>query len=537
MNVRPHPSQKAFDNEINGPMKDENRPFPNNRLIQGSFSTCSEYLRRCLLVLLLGALAILLLVGRFPYSAIPSSWFPDATPWHHHPSHHRPWIKLQSLVIRWNSSGNRRLQLEEDTLLNKKRHYPPFPPVVDCAQWMARADNGTTNHNGNKMGWTDPYQGKTMIPYTLPEPAPSNLQIGLFGKEVSFVTLEVQSKASRVRHAGQYIFLNILKRYNNNKIDTTATQPGAAAAVPMVLQVGGQIGWFSLQAAALGFDVHVLEANPSHVLRMCRNIQLNHQEANGDIAAATSTFTTNRPLVLHLYHAAVVAASDGTSIPSTTTLSTHVDLSGRLGRGVFAHQIEFVPAFLKPLYPRHQQLLPFPSTTLDHWTKSQSFLDPESNTPNTNIVLLKIDVAPGHETQVLRSAQRLLQSKHVWNIMVDIKAKSLEHRPHEDDEEDENNSRQEGSSHRPLVQLLLDSGYQFYNQWDKTKNKATFQDGNDDSFVPKVAFNNNNNNPNDDDATKKAVVDSIVNLMHQFCTQGVKGCHMWWKRGTVDSGP
>jgi hypothetical protein len=149
--------------------------------------------------------------------------------------------------------------------------------------------------------------------------------------------------------------------------------------------------------------------------------------------------------------------------------------------------------------------------------------------------LLKIDVAPGHETQVLRGAQRLLQSKHIWNIMVDIKASSLGHRPH-DEEEEENNSRQEGSSHRPLVQLLLDSGYQLHNQWDKTKKKNTFQDGNDNSFVPKIAFNNNND-PNNVDATKKAVVDSIVNLMHQFCTQGVKGCHMWWKRGTVDHGP
>jgi hypothetical protein len=432
----------------------------------------------------------------------------------------------------FNRSGNRLLQQEERILVQEKRH---FPPVVDCAQWMARADENTNNDN---MEWKDPYQGKAMTPYTLPEPAPSNLQIGLYGKEVSFVTMEVQSKSSRVRHGGQSTFLTILKRY---KIDTTDTKSAAstATAVPMVLQVGGQIGWFSLQAAALGFEVHVLEENPSHVLRMCRNIQLN-QEANED---TTTTSTTNRPLVLHLYHAVVVMAENvGTSKPSATTVSTQVDLSGRLGRGVFAHQIEFVPAFLKPLYPQHQQhpsLLPILSTTLDHWAESQSLLGPENNSQNSHLVLLKIDVAPGHETQVLRGAQLLLQSKHVWNIMVDIKvsgssssSSSVGQRPRGDEEE--NYFLQEGSSHRQLVLLLLDSGYQLYNQWDKTKKTTPFQDGNDASFLPKLAFNNNNTNY---DATKKAVVDSIVKLTHQFCAQGIKGCHMWWKRGTVDDGP
>jgi hypothetical protein len=46
----------------------------------------------------------------------------------------------------------------------------------------------------------------------------------------------------------------------------------------LVIDVGGNIGWFSLLSAAMGHDVHVFEPNVVNVHRMCESICLNGWE-------------------------------------------------------------------------------------------------------------------------------------------------------------------------------------------------------------------------------------------------------------------
>ena len=382
-------------------------------------------------------------------------------------------------------------------------------PHVDCTNWIQMADNKkdekseTSSSSSHLVDWTDPYHGKSIIPYTLPKPAPHSIQIGLYQKEMQFIKHEVTSKQSHVRHTGQRIVLQILQLHSrNNNQEKTASGMGGNNNNKNIIQVGGQIGWLALQAAAIGYNVSILEANPIHIVRTCRNVQLN-----------TNRIPSN---LIHLYHTLVVANDTATTDGNVNRppISTdQVDLSGRLGRGTFAHQVEFIPGMMKSIYPIEQQNhLPISTTTVDDWAISQSFL-PRRDDPTISklvstaatITLMKVDVAKGRETQVIRGAQHLLQSQQVLNLMLDIEIF--------DDEGAMDILQNEFHPHRIMIELLLQSGYQMNNKWDK---RDTSQNP---IFYPTA-------DTKDSTAT---IIQKIYQNMRQFCGQANKGCHVWWR--------
>ena len=418
-------------------------------------------------------------------------------------------------------------------------------PKVDCSQFIhhaaesLRSDGSTTTTNDMSFPWIDPYQGR--IPsniYTLPKPSPDNVKIGLYDKEYQFVQTEVIDPSSHITHMSQRKMLEILKQqlkhYNGQGDTQNKNQPRR----PTMVQVGGQIGWFTFQASALGYNVHVLEANPIHVLRICRNIQLNGN-LNNDSHAGDDTAS---PLV-HLYHVSVL---DEDAVESKIK---NVDLSLRLGRGAFAHQYEFVPTLLQSgngqllhqrhepiIYPNHQQLrrdsnagndfddnvhdnlyLPIRQTTLDTWANQHSIVSTKDNT--SVIDLLKLDVLEGQEIDILFGAKELIQSHKILNIMMDVQLLQEQDNSGNDGNRNIDPSLTLSSStvitstspHAKMAKFLIDHGYQVHDKQMKT-------------FLP---VTQPHQKMTDDNAA--AALDSVLEFMNRFCRSMGNRCHLWWK--------
>ena len=431
----------------------------------------------------------------------------------HGVNHLAPWIdsfhrhRSETLVAMGESNS------KEQT--HKRGVFPPIP-TVDCSQFIRHAESsavgGDIGSTADALPWIDPYDG--ILPphlYTLPNPSPQDVRVGLYEKEYEFVQTAVSDPSSHQTHMAQRKMLEILTshRAKNNRYKTT------------MVQVGGQIGWFSMQAAAIGTDVHVLEANPINVLRICRNSQLNQHD-------------DNKASLLQVYHVSVMDEI------ATESNIQNVDLSLRLGRGVFAHQSEFVPTLLQTgkqlnqqavIYPIQQQMnvvdgedgideetnLPIPQVTLDAWATQYSLLDksdnamPQSSQNRASVVdLLKIDVLRGHEIDILFGARQLLKSHRIRNILMDIQLQQDVDTDMGSDPSltfSSSNVITKSSPHAKMAEFLVDNGYQVHDKHAKV-------------FLPVLQGTNDNGT---------ASMDSILEFMNRYCRSMGNRCHLWWK--------
>jgi len=148
-----------------------------------------------------------------------------------------------------------------------------------------------------------------------------------------------------------------------------------------VVDVGANIGYYTLLSAALGHDVVSFEPNPANLLRLCDSLSLNYWSHDN----------------IHLFQHAVSDAEGEMTL--------------------------FVPknpgqAFLKGLDEKvdadkdHQAKTKV--VTLDSFAQEQGWFDRHDFT----IILLKIDVE-GKDPQVVLGASRLLSSGKVKNVLTE----------------------------------------------------------------------------------------------------------------------
>jgi FkbM family methyltransferase len=207
--------------------------------------------------------------------------------------------------------------------------------------------------------WSDPNRGQIFARETVTLP---HFVVSLHNKEYD----EVRWKT--LMEEGKYYETEVHARF----VEILKHQPRS-----YVLDVGTNIGYYTLLSAALGHDVISFEPNPSNILRLCESLRLNEwshhnvnifQRAISDVEGEMTLFVPHNP-----------------------------------GQ-----------AFLKPLEDGEtgDHKAKTRVVTLDKFAEEQGWFDRK----DFSITLLKIDVE-GKDPQVVLGGSRLLASGLVKNVL------------------------------------------------------------------------------------------------------------------------
>lgn len=201
-----------------------------------------------------------------------------------------------------------------------------------------------------------------------------------------------------------------------------------APANSRVIDVGGNIGWFSMVSAAHGHHVDVFEPNKANILRICESKLLNHwgNVASIDLVSPQSRLVKRGTIDIRPYG---VGANE-------TTLKLFVGENP--GKATFLRTM--LPKWRAPK-EKSIKIIP-----LDMMAREMKWFDRP-----TPIIILKVD-AEGLEPQVFSGAKRLLLSGFVENIIMEISAQ-----PNDDG----------NKANAWMLRLLVDSGYRVHQVANK----------------------------------------------------------------------
>jgi FkbM family methyltransferase len=195
---------------------------------------------------------------------------------------------------------------------------------------------------------------------------------------------------------------------------SSVSSPQQLAPPPLhVIDVGGNIGWYSLLSVAAATAVHrsikvdVFEPNPRNRYRLCESLQMNQ-------------WMDHELVDVSIYPLGVSASSGGMMPMSITDAGV-----GKLGR----------------IALNATENINIPLVTLDHMSQELGWEEEEEAV----ISILKVDVE-GLELEVLLGAKRLLQSGRIHNIFF------------------EGNARNglEARKFQAIITLLVQSGFDAY---------------------------------------------------------------------------
>jgi FkbM family methyltransferase len=186
---------------------------------------------------------------------------------------------------------------------------------------------------------------------------------------------------------------------------------------PIMVDVGGNVGWFSMLSAAHGAEVYVFEPNVVNMVRLCESAVLNGW-------SSSSNPVDNQ---LHPFMKGV-SNNHG---EEHQMYKVHPRNPGSFTFSEKAAGKDEVPGGLLQL------------VTLDALAQDQNWLDDDDN---TRIAILKIDVE-GLELKVFQGAAELLKSGTVKNIFMEWK---------------KGEKKQESEEWEKILSMLLDAGYELY---------------------------------------------------------------------------
>jgi len=189
-----------------------------------------------------------------------------------------------------------------------------------------------------------------------------------------------------IKKSGEYyekgvtsIFHEILSTY-----DLTKEQPIA----PLVIDIGMNIGWFSLYSRAHGHDVAAFEPNPVMFLRMCESLGYNKWGGSDDSGNSVSLWKYGLGVQKGSFNLTVGNNPGGSSF------------------------------FGDRLAKKFRKTIPVEVTTLDTVAVKQGWLD-------RKVSLMKVDVE-GFEPYVFEGGKRLLREGHVENIFMENSVTDIE---------------------------------------------------------------------------------------------------------------
>jgi len=182
-------------------------------------------------------------------------------------------------------------------------------------------------------------------------------------------------------------FLYILTAKKNGAGDLSQQQH-------LVLDVGANIGYYTLVSLALGAHVISFEVNPANLLRLCESLDLNRN--------TTTIIENNNAIFLN-------------GVWSEHGVVKQVAIPENPGQAV-----------LIPFFDKKRKLLNTTTVTLDKFAEERGWFEggSDGNSSNSNssvyITLLKIDIE-GKEPWTIIGATRLLGRGMIQNILVEMR--------------------------------------------------------------------------------------------------------------------
>jgi FkbM family methyltransferase len=200
-------------------------------------------------------------------------------------------------------------------------------------------------------------------------------------------------------------FVYILQE-NRNSFDYESTN-----TLPLVLDIGGNIGFYTLLSAAWQHAVLTFEINPSNIIRICESLHLNELNEHGFSDLPHS-------MTVRIHQQGVSDASGNTIRVEVPRNPGETSLDKSLLRGGDSGGTS-------------ERVFSTTTVTLDDFAAERGWLDRS----DTTFSLVKIDTE-GHEFQILMGAKKFIHSRRAKNIL-------LEYRVH----------------CRETMDILSDSGY------------------------------------------------------------------------------
>ena len=188
-----------------------------------------------------------------------------------------------------------------------------------------------------------------------------------------------------------------------------------------VLDVGGNIGWFTMKSASLGHHVDVFEPNPKNILRMCQSCWLN-QWGTASEDEINNRQTKKGSVNIRPYG----VGNSSTSLP------------------MYFGKNPGKASFLRQMLPKKN--IPVKATdgiqmvTLDSMATELGWFEGD-----VKIAIMKVDVE-GFEPFVMQGASKLLKSNLVENVLMEITGMGPE----------------ENHVNFAMIQLLVDSDFVLY---------------------------------------------------------------------------
>ncbi|KAG7345670.1 FkbM family methyltransferase [Nitzschia inconspicua] len=318
-----------------------------------------------------------------------------------------------------------------------------FPSTVFYSWWDEKTFAGSTSckdvrHHEQEGIWKDPNDGSYFIRKIKKAP---NHYVSLHNNDYDPV---------RFRHiflTGNYYEHEVHDRFELILAEADRTNITTSRSLPTVVDVGANIGYYSLLSAARQHAVVAFEINPSNLVRLCDSIELNtHFHSDNKEKDPTAFFGPIRMF------------RNGVSSQHNQTLHYAVPKNpGEASIQVLSEDNKNHRPQLESFANGTSTNDPFFTTTvtLDQFASDHGWQipttqnnDDDTSNKDIDIAILKIDTE-GHEPYILQGATKLLHSHLIRNILI-------EYRSHCRD---------------AVFEFVLEAGYVLVDDDKQTKNK------------------------------------------------------------------
>jgi FkbM family methyltransferase len=261
----------------------------------------------------------------------------------------------------------------------------------------------------------DPNGGRLHVRYTNTDPS---FWVSLHRKEFDLTRWSIMEYGKYYEAAETDAFVHVVRTYIEKQQQQQRNNNAAPLQPVRVIDVGGNIGWFTLAAVATATElrypiiVDVFEPNPRNQIRLCESLFFNQWLLHENVS-------------VNLYPTGVTSTIMAEDITKTGRISVASSGKGSL----MAMDRENLTGTVT-----------FPLISLDRMAQELDWMNQQHD-----ISLLKVDVE-GFELEVLEGAQQLLKSQRIQNIFFEGNLRK----------------RSEHIKFRHMVQVLVSSGYVAY---------------------------------------------------------------------------
>jgi FkbM family methyltransferase len=262
---------------------------------------------------------------------------------------------LDGEIVSDSSKKGGRISARDDFLLGNAGE-----GFISCDETHRRVDRGE---------WYDPNDGRLYARRMITEP---HFYASVHNQSYDLV------RWKSLFEKGKYYEGEVHSRF----VDILSNHPSS-----LVLDVGANVGYYTLLSASLGHHVIGFEINPSNLLRICESLRLNDWNDAGRVAIFQRGVSNVHGAALQV----MVPKNPGQA---------------------FMREIEQSETTNKT--STHQALTM--TLTLDAFAQERGWFDK----PELSIAILKLDVE-GKEPQIIEGARRLLESGIVKNILTEFR--------------------------------------------------------------------------------------------------------------------